>query len=49
MSDSIFEIGKLKVSLARKKIVFMHVKDCIKQQVEISTYKEENRRTRETN
>lgn len=49
MTDSIFEIGRLKVSLARKKIVFMRVKDCIKQQIEISTYKEENWRTRGTN
>lgn len=49
MTDSIFEIGKLKVSLSRKKIVFMGVEDCIKQRIEISTYKEENWRTRGTN
>lgn len=43
ITDSTFEIEDLKVSLAKKKIVFKVTGDCIKwDQIEISTHREEN-------
>ena len=43
MTDSIFEIEKLRVSLARKKIVFMSIGGGIKwDQTDISTYRGEH-------
>lgn len=50
ITDSTFEIEDLKVSLARKTIVFMGTGDCVKwDQIEIATYREENERTNGTN